>query len=926
MGRDRVADGATTLLDAEGAMAEDELPEGGNDHYYALPKGAALHEFEIVSVLGHGGFGITYKAMDTHLREFVAIKEYLPGEIAVRTSESTVRARTTGASPDFEAGLASFLEEARLIAAHRHPRIVDVRRFFKLNGTGYIVMQFESGSTLSQRLAEGPMPPRAAMAVLEGVLDGLGHLHDNGILHRDLKPGNVMLRPDGTPVIIDFGAARDFKVRSSRSVTSIATPGYAPPEQYGVGGQQGPWTDLYAVGAVAYKMATGLTPADSLRRLRKDPLVPAASLAPEGWEPAALKAIDAMMRIEEEDRPQSAQAVRELLAGTDPLPAPAREPVAPGARPGEAAPVPKSKGKRALAAALLLAIGLAGAGAWGYLRHQEGVAASAKLEQESAEGARRAEASRQSERETLRQRTSEEAKQSELLAAERARQASPATAERARAEEIERLRKSADEEASRKLRLEQERRSSAARAASYKARLENAGHHPAAVQSIVDACSRDSACDQATRDAIRARVVVIEEDDSDFEAAKVNKAKLADYLRTCRVCRHEDEARALIARPEGTPHLDRAIAAGHDLEKIEDAALDCRRDGACHQEQAAAIARRLADAKADRTAYHDAGTDAGLLRRYARECRICLHKDQALDLAKIYGAREAPPAAAGQVQAWDSDEVGTRTAQAGDDVDKLRAVSSACSTRCLDSVRDLAIRKIVERIRSIEEDETAFREAGNDPDRLRRFAATCKACVRKAVALQSADTIEALRRQFLSSQLAAAGRDEAKLRAIVEGCDGSCDRDLRAAAAERWNQAKADRERMEQASLRAPPPPPQSPTAPRPTSWDHNGSRMTLTASGSERKFTYAVPRDAIARQGVRPGTLLFDGNRNGDAYAGRAFVFKAGCLPLEYWTSGRVSHDQRSVTLRGNTPKRGDGCAVERYVEETLTFTLIGD
>ena len=288
---------------------------GSGSHYFALPAGSKLYEFEIEAVLGHGGFGITYRATDTLLQETVAIKEFLPNELAVRISDATVRAKSERDQPDFDAGLKSFLEEARVMARFRHPRIVHVRRFFELHGTGYIVLDYEHGKTLSERLSEGPVAEPELRSLLSGVLDGLEVIHDRAILHRDLKPNNVMLREDGAPVIIDFGAARDFQARHSRSITAIATAGYAPPEQYGVGGQQGPWSDLYAVGAIAYRAVSGEPPVDSLRRLRKDPLVPAVVAGAGKYDGVLLRTIDWMLKIDEAERPVSVAQVREALRG-----------------------------------------------------------------------------------------------------------------------------------------------------------------------------------------------------------------------------------------------------------------------------------------------------------------------------------------------------------------------------------------------------------------------------------------------------------------------------------------------------------------------------------------------------------------------------------------------------------------------------------
>jgi serine/threonine protein kinase len=293
-------------------ILSEELERG--THYFALPRGAKLFEFEIASVLGHGGFGITYLATDTLLQEAVAIKEYLPNDLVIRISDATVRPKSAEDKPSFEAGLKAFLEEARLLARIRHSDIIRVRRFFELHGTGYIVQDFEEGKTLGKRLSEGPLSEAELRAIVSGVLDGLEEVHERAVLHRDLKPNNIMLRRDGTAVLIDFGAARDFKSRHSRSVTAIATPGYTPPEQFGIGGQQGPWTDLYALGAILYRCVTGAPPVDSLRRLRNDPLVPAAVAAEGKYSAALLGAIDWMLQVDEAKRPGSVQAVREALS------------------------------------------------------------------------------------------------------------------------------------------------------------------------------------------------------------------------------------------------------------------------------------------------------------------------------------------------------------------------------------------------------------------------------------------------------------------------------------------------------------------------------------------------------------------------------------------------------------------------------------
>ncbi len=344
-------------------------------HMYALPVGTLLHEFRIDGLLGHGGFGITYRAFDTDLHKAVAIKEYLPNDLAGRASDTTVRAKSADDQQQFEQGVAAFLDEARLVARLRHRNIMEVHRFFKLNGTGYIVLGYEEGRTLKQRLDQGPLSESELRKVLGGLLDGIEVLHNEAILHRDIKPSNIILSDSrvsgerGVPVLIDFGAARDFRSRHSRSVTTIVAPGYAPPEQYGVGGQAGPWSDLYALGATAYRCVTGQAPPEALRRLRKDPYVPAVEVAAGRYDENLLHLIDRMLAVEEIERPQSAGEVREELNSrrvlrSQPKPSRERRPIASNdaTAPSRRRRLPAILG--ALSAAAVIAIVAVGATLW----------------------------------------------------------------------------------------------------------------------------------------------------------------------------------------------------------------------------------------------------------------------------------------------------------------------------------------------------------------------------------------------------------------------------------------------------------------------------------------------------------------------------------------------------------------------------------
>lgn len=274
---------------------------------FALPAGAKLFDFEIESVLGFDSFGIIYRATDTLLGEAVAIREYLPNESAVRTPQEGVRAKSDK-QEEFKKGLKAFLEEARVMALFCDDHIIYVRRYFELNGTGYIVLNLEQGQTISHLVEGGPLPEAKFRNIFSAILDAVEVIHNHAVLHHDLKPDNVMLRDDGSVVIIDFAAAGAFRSRYSRSIVAAAS-GYSPPEQC-VGGLQGPWSDLYALGAIAYRCITGTPPPASPQRLRNDPYVPAVIAAAKTYNRALLSTVDWMLKVEEADRPRSVAQVR----------------------------------------------------------------------------------------------------------------------------------------------------------------------------------------------------------------------------------------------------------------------------------------------------------------------------------------------------------------------------------------------------------------------------------------------------------------------------------------------------------------------------------------------------------------------------------------------------------------------------------------
>jgi serine/threonine protein kinase len=278
-----------------------------------LPEGYRLNEYRVESILGTGGFGVTYLATDCNLNLKVALKEYLPVDYAARGPGHAISARTPADADAFDKGLRGFLDEARTLASFHHLNIVRVMRFFEGNHTGYMVMEFVEGQPLSSWITgRRPLPQPDALSIMGSLLDGLEVIHDAGYLHRDIKPANIYMRLDGTPVLIDFGSARSR--HSDQHRTAMVSPGYAPFEQYHAHGKQGPWSDLYALGGVMYWMVTGTKPVEAAARIRDDILIPASAQEPAGrYSAEFLAAIDWALKPHENERPQNVTALRARL-------------------------------------------------------------------------------------------------------------------------------------------------------------------------------------------------------------------------------------------------------------------------------------------------------------------------------------------------------------------------------------------------------------------------------------------------------------------------------------------------------------------------------------------------------------------------------------------------------------------------------------
>jgi formylglycine-generating enzyme required for sulfatase activity len=289
-----------------------------------LPVGYRLHQYQIESVLGAGGFGITYKAIHAALQTRAAVKEYFPVEWSYRDRDDVnVLANTQGGLPTSEAGedacyswgLERFLNEAQILGKIDHPGVVRVRDFFEANGTAYIVMDYVEGESLGQMLQrERSLSEEQVRRLVEDVLPALEAVHAQGYLHRDLKPANLYRRSDGRTILIDFGAARQALGKRSKSVTSVFSPGYSPIEQYLVDGKgYGPWTDIYALGAVLYHCVTGAAPVEAPARVLDDPLRPAEEAAAGRYSPTILRLVDRSMAVRPEKRFQTIAQMRAAL-------------------------------------------------------------------------------------------------------------------------------------------------------------------------------------------------------------------------------------------------------------------------------------------------------------------------------------------------------------------------------------------------------------------------------------------------------------------------------------------------------------------------------------------------------------------------------------------------------------------------------------
>jgi len=281
----------------------------------ALPNGYRLNEYTIVRKIGGGGFSMVYLARDD-ANQSVAIKEYLPGALVLRTEGSViVQANSTENNNIFRHGMKCFFEEGRALALIDHPNVVRVINFFRANDTVYMVMRFERGKTLQQHIQanRGSIRESFIRRVFAQLLNGLREVHTHKLLHLDIKPSNLYIRLDGSPVLIDFGAARQTLTQEESKLQPMHTPGFAAPEQYHNRERLGPWTDIYSVGASLYACLAGYPPQAADARLLNDKLVPATVNWRGAYSDQLLETVDSCLKLNYMERPQSVFSLQKVL-------------------------------------------------------------------------------------------------------------------------------------------------------------------------------------------------------------------------------------------------------------------------------------------------------------------------------------------------------------------------------------------------------------------------------------------------------------------------------------------------------------------------------------------------------------------------------------------------------------------------------------
>jgi serine/threonine protein kinase len=284
----------------------------------ALPAGYQLQDYEITKILSSGGFSFVYLARDKD-KNIVAIKEYLPTSIAVRAESATVLPNAEDASL-FRHGLKCFFDEGLALAKIEHKNIVRVLNFFRANETVYMVMQYERGKSLQDYILgqSESVPEKFIRRVFSELSNGLREVHTQKLLHLDIKPANIYIRLDGSPVLLDFGSSRQALSENQAKISPSYTPGFASPEQYYDRKLLGPWSDIYSIGATMYSCLTRTSPLAANQRIKNDLLVPAVKLGKDKYSQDLLEIIDNCLDLDYLKRPQSVFSLQKALLESPP--------------------------------------------------------------------------------------------------------------------------------------------------------------------------------------------------------------------------------------------------------------------------------------------------------------------------------------------------------------------------------------------------------------------------------------------------------------------------------------------------------------------------------------------------------------------------------------------------------------------------------
>lgn len=291
-------------------------PETYPSEWYFLQAGTVLDEYMIEKPLAGGGFSSVYLARQRSDQHQVVIKEYLPRRLAHRTWQNHIVPNSDETRSQFLRGKTLFVEEAKVLSKLKHPNIVEVLNFFSANSTSYLVMTYDYGMNLATYIKnkKGRLSEEFMMTVFPALLGGLALIHDASLLHLDIKPDNILIRPGGNPLLLDFGAVHPHPRVKTWKPGKVLTNGFSPPEQYPRDGHVGPWSDIYATGATMRTCMEGYPPPPAPERTIQDTLKLASVVLRKKYSPALLESIDATLELDPCNRPQSIAELMGLLS------------------------------------------------------------------------------------------------------------------------------------------------------------------------------------------------------------------------------------------------------------------------------------------------------------------------------------------------------------------------------------------------------------------------------------------------------------------------------------------------------------------------------------------------------------------------------------------------------------------------------------